>query len=110
MSYFVAKRETNTDLTGSYFSYVLLNSKNGCTNGCVCGISSYSCLEYPKFDMHNDQEGFIVLSGEGYAKVGEEEGMLRPGVSFIVPANTLHAIRSIHTDIPVEVFWFHAAI
>ena len=48
--------------------------------------------------------------GEGYARIGSEEAAIRKGTTFIAPAGTPHAIRSASADVPVEVFWFHAAI
>ena len=74
------------------------------------GHMGYTVTEYAEPGCHDDQEGFVVLSGEGYARIGSEEAAIRKGTTFIAPAGTPHAIRSASADVPVEVFWFHAAI
>ena len=87
----------------------LLSEKNGCQNHCVIGVSIYSDTTYPAPGVHDEQEGFVVFSGRGYAKVGSEEHELSPQTVFIVPPLTPHAIRTDNNDEPVMVFWFHAA-
>lgn len=91
-------------------SYRLLDERHGCTAGCATGISYYRGTEYGKPGVHADQEGFLVISGSGYAKIGEEEFKVHPGVSFIAPAKTAHTIKRDNTCDAVEVFWFHAGI
>ena len=61
-------------------------------------------------EYHEDQEGFVVLAGRGWAKVGNEEFRMEPEVSFIAPAGVKHSIKSDEESEPVKVFWFHAAI
>lgn len=49
-----------------------LTEKNGCTNGCASGTTIYASTEFSdKPGVHNDQEGFYVLEGEGYAKLDD---------------------------------------
>lgn len=43
-----------------------LTAENGCTNGCASGTTIYASNEFSdKPGVHNDQEGFYVLEGEG---------------------------------------------
>ena len=91
-------------------NYPLLTEHHGCVNGCCTGISVYNALDYPMANIHEDQEGFFVFEGEGWAKIGEEEIPLSPGVSFIVPAGFSHTVKRNPDSLAVKVFWFHAAI
>ena len=50
-----------------------LTAENGCTNGCASGTTIYASNEFSdKPGVHNDQEGFYVLEGEGYAKLASD--------------------------------------
>ena len=109
-TYFISMENAVIEQCPGHISYELLTEKNGCVNGCCCGISRYTTTEYAKPGCHADQEGFFVLSGSGSAKVGDCETEIYPGLSFVAPAGVPHAIRSNDEAVPVEVFWFHAAI
>lgn len=89
-------------------SLLLLGENQGCRNGCCAGISYYRSLEYTPPAIHDDQEGFFVLSGEGWAHVGDEEFEVEPGMAFLVPTRTAHQLRSSNKEQALEVFWFHA--
>ena len=93
-----------------HLSYDMLNETNGCVAGCCAGISIYPETEYPDGDLHDNQEGFFILEGFGWAKVGEQEFSIEPEVSFIVPAGIRHCIRKGPSSKPVKAFWFHSAI
>lgn len=90
--------------------YVLLDENNGCVAGCRCGVTVYRLTEYGKVDAHEDQEGFFVLSGEGMARVGEQEFEIHEGMAFLVPAGVGHTLRSISETEPLKVLWFHSAL
>lgn len=90
--------------------YTLLDEKNGCTNGCRCGVSIYSNTEFPEFyGAHEDQEGFLVLEGEGTARLGDLEFDIKPGDSFLAAPGVRHTIKCKNKE-PVKVFWFHSAV
>lgn len=89
-------------------SLPLLGENQGCRNGCCAGISYYRSLKYTPPAIHDDQEGFFVLSGEGWAHVGNEEFEIEPGMAFLVPARTVHQLKSNNRECALEVFWFHA--
>ncbi|MBR6571956.1 MAG: cupin domain-containing protein [Clostridia bacterium] len=109
MNHFVSLKEAVGTPEPGHISFSLLDESNGCTNGCCCGVSRYTETEYQVPGCHDDQEGFMVLSGSGYAKIGEEEGYVCSGTAFIVPAGVEHALRTDNPAIPLEVFWFHAS-
>ncbi len=95
---------------GKMIGHTLLDERHGCVNGSRCGISCYEQEEYGKAGSHDDQEGFLVLEGFGTALIGGQEIPLEPGICFMVPAHTPHAMKK-SKDCPVcKVFWFHAAI
>ena len=92
-----------------HISYDMLDESNGCLNGCCCGVSVYTETEYQTPGCHDDQEGFMVLSGSGFAKLGNEERAVCKGTAFIVPAGVEHSLRTNDPAVPLEVFWFHAS-
>lgn len=91
--------------------YKLLTAENGCVAGCCSGISVYASNEFSrKPGCHDDQEGFFVLEGEGYAKLDDLEFPIKTGDSFIAAAGVKHTIRTNQESAPVKVFWFHSAM
>ena len=77
--------------------------------GCCTGISIYTNTEYINPGVHEDQEGFLVLEGSGWAMIGSEEFKIEPEVSFLAPAGKKHSVRRDPDSVLVKVFWFHAA-
>jgi len=110
MKYFVRLKDVEATQRPYYTSQYLVNEENGCVAGCFTGISSHHRTEYPNSQSHEDQEGFLVLQGTGWAKVGEQEFKLEPETAFIVPAGVDHAVRRDEDSEVLKVFWFHAAI
>ena len=47
--------------------HTLLDENQGCVKGCRMGVSLYRNTEYHMPQKHDDQEGFFVLDGKGYA-------------------------------------------
>ncbi|MDF2614646.1 MAG: hypothetical protein K0S71_2432 [Clostridia bacterium] len=110
MSFYVNKKDVEQIEGNGHHAFSLLNEKNGCIAGCCTGISVYYLEEYGIPGVHEDQEGFIVMEGTGWAKVGDEEFRIEPEVSFIAPAGVTHTIKKDTGSVPIKVFWFHAAI
>ena len=109
MSYYKRKQDAQELQAGhGHGSYPLLGEAQGCTNGCCAGISYYSATEYTPIAIHEDQEGFLVLSGRGWAKIGEEEFWVEPDTAFIAPKGTAHQMKSADKEETLTVFWFHA--
>ena len=87
-----------------------LTAENGCTNGCASGTTIYASNEFSdKPGVHNDQEGFYVLEGEGYAKLDDLVFPIKAGDSFVALAGVADTIRTKEGCQPVKVFWFHSA-
>ncbi len=92
-------------------SYRLLTAENGCVNGCASGITVYSDYEFSSHPgVHDDQEGFYVLEGEGYAKLDDLEFSIKAGDSFIALPGVAHTVKTKPGSVPVKVFWFHSGI
>lgn len=108
MSYF---NDSNTIIENSVKrGGTVLDESQGCVNGCKAGITTYSNEDYKVAGVHDDQEGFYVVSGTGYAKFGDEECKIIPGITMIAPAGVPHQIKADSKATPVVVFWFHAAV
>ena len=58
------------------------------------------------YGIHDDHEGFFVVSGTGTMIIGEEEFILEPGVSMVAPANVPHAIRKTSEE-DLKIFLYH---
>ncbi|WP_444644129.1 cupin domain-containing protein [Caproiciproducens sp. R1] len=110
MKYYERLKDIPAGKAEPYITHYMLKEENGCVAGCSAGISIHTKTEYPAPGNHADQEGFLVLEGTGWAKVGSQEFKIEPETSFIVPANMPHTIKKDIDSIPVKVFWFHAAI
>lgn len=108
----VAKSDDIIEKTGKRTGYELIGEKDGCVNGCRCGISVYTRKKYDlaHAGAHDDQEGFFVLEGRGRAMVGDDEIVLEPGVCFVVPAGVKHCMKCEQDSGFCKVFWFHAAV
>ncbi len=90
--------------------YTLLDERQGCVNGCRCGVSIYRYREYGKANAHEDQEGFLVLEGRGRAMIADEELLLEPGMCFMIPAGVFHTMKCDSGSEYCKVFWFHGAV
>ncbi len=88
----------------------MLSEKQGCVNGCCSGLVYSYTSEYPTPAIHDDQEGFIIIEGSGWAKVGDQEFRLEPDVSFIVPKGVAHCVKKDPDIKHMKYFYFHAAV
>jgi mannose-6-phosphate isomerase-like protein (cupin superfamily) len=110
MSYFVSRKDVRANVTPSTTGYRLLDESHGCVAGFSSGITLYTATEYSAPGVHDDQEGFVVMEGTGWAKVGDEERRLEPDMCFIAPAGVPHSVKR-DAGVPhVKVCWFHGAI
>ena len=88
-----------------------LTAENGCLGGCTSGTTIYAGYEFSAHPgVHEDQEGFYVLEGEGYARLGDLEFPIEAGDSFIALPGVPHTIKTKPGCQPVKVFWFHNAV
>ncbi len=109
MSCYQKKQNVKEIIAGhGHSSFPLLGAEQGCTNGCCAGISYYASTEYTPAAVHDDQEGFVVLSGSGWARIGDEEFELEKNMAFIAPCRTPHQMKCNKKEEPLMLFWFHA--
>lgn len=87
----------------------LLGDEQGAVNGFSMGVTCNYDTEYGEPATHVDQEGFYVVSGEGFVKLGEDEYKVGPGMAFIAKAGEPHTMRKT-SDEPLKVLWSHGAI
>lgn len=88
----------------------LIGRDQGAVKGFCIGITYYDNEEYNPPGVHEDQEGFYVLSGRGAAKVGGEEFPIRPGSAFIAQKGVPHSVKKSAGSKPVKLLWSHAAV
>ena len=110
MNYHVSLNDTEPIQFDGHPSYSLLDEKNGCVAGCAAGVSIYLDNEYNKPGVHEDQEGFFVFEGSGWAKVGDQEFKIATGSAFMAPKGVPHSIKKDETAENVKVFWFHSKV
>lgn len=92
-------------------TYRFLTAENGCVNGCASGTTVYADYEFSAHPgVHQDQEGFYVLEGEGYAKLDDLVFPIKAGDSFVALPGVAHTLKTKEGCAPVKVFWFHSGI
>ena len=75
--------------------------------GCIAMQNTFTSPDYPaEPGVHDDNEGFYVISGQGMMRVGDCEAPLSPGTAAYAPAGVPHAIRKTG-DADLEVFIYH---
>lgn len=110
MTYYINRKNVSAEEGVGHKVYRLLDEKNGCAAGCFTGVSMYDMTEYSEPGKHEDQEGFYVIEGTGWARVGDQEFRIEPEGSFMVPAQTAHTLKRDRDSDPLKVFWFHAPV
>lgn len=93
-----------------HYSRHLIDEQHGAVKGYKIGIAEYTTEEFLTPGIHDDQEGFYVIEGEGWAKVGEEEFPIKPGSAFIAPKDTAHTVKKNPDSVPVKLVWSHGAV
>ena len=92
-------------------SVKFLTEANGCINGCCSGVTICSETEFnPEPGFHDDQEGFFVLEGNGFVRLDNEEFEVKAGDSFIALSGVRHTMKTVDSEKPLKVFWFHSGI
>ena len=79
------------------------------TNGARCGICRYTATIYQQPGVHDDQEGFYVLEGNGWLLADKVEYPVRTGDALVLPAGTAHSFRRDAACEALVVLYFHAA-
>lgn len=88
-------------------SYPLHPSGFAPIDGCYTMFNEFHEAEYPaEWGVHDDHEGFYVVSGHGSYWLEGEEYEIGPGVSMLAPAGARHGLKKTG-DEALWVFIFH---
>jgi|GEM_PF-621974 len=75
--------------------------------GCYTMLNRFYESEYPKnFGVHEDNEGFYVVSGKGYYWLEGREWEIGPGSAMLAPAGQRHGLKK-SGDADLTVFIYH---
>ena len=86
--------------------FPMLSESQGCMAGFHSGITIYEATEYDDPPgLHDVQEGFVVMEGRGWAKVGDEEFQLEPDVCFLAAAGVKHSMKRDPSSEYLKVCW-----
>ena len=111
MKPYITKKEVEETQGKDARTQRFLTAENGCLGGCTSGTTVYAGYEFSAHPgVHEDQEGFYVLEGEGYARLRDLEFPIEAGDSFIALPGVPHTIKTKPGCQPVKVFWFHSAV
>lgn len=103
---FAKKHQEVVEYPGSHSWDFFRENESPC-NGYRAMYNLFYNEEYiVPYGIHEDHEGFYVISGTGKMIIGGEEFDLEPGVSMVAPANVPHAIRKTSQQ-DLEIFLYH---
>ena len=74
--------------------------------GSIAMVIVFKADAYGKPGVHDDNEGFFVISGEGKMVIGDTEYSLQEGCAMLVPAGTAHMIKRTG-EAELKVFIYH---
>lgn len=98
--------ESRRDVFPGAYSYPIFTEANTPVGGCCAMLNVFFSDEYPEPGVHDDNEGFYVVSGRGRMKVGGREYELAPGDAMYAPAGTYHSIKKVGSG-DLRVFIYH---
>ena len=79
------------------------------TGGALSGMMYCNETEYGPFGVHEDQEGFLVLSGAGTFYVDGKEFPVGPEMAIMIPPHVEHCFKKDPDSPDMKIFYFHAA-
>ncbi len=99
------EESTRRVFPGAY-SYPIFDEHNTPVNAFSAMFNIFFSDEYPEPGMHDDHEGFYVVSGYGKMMLNAEEYDLKPGFAMFAPAGVPHAIKKVGSE-DLHVFLYH---
>ena len=104
---YVARPEEDNRLSfpGAY-SYPIFTEANTPVPACCAMFNIFFSEEYPQPGVHDDNEGFYVISGTGKMLLDGKEYDLVPGCAMYAPAGVPHAIKKVGSA-DMHVFLYH---
>ena len=111
MKPYITKKEVEETQGKDARTQRFLTAENGCLGGCTSGTTIYAGYEFSAHPgVHEDQEGFYVLEGGLYIRLGDLEFPIEAGDSFIALPGVPQAVEYGVIEPEVNVFWFHSAV
>ena len=77
-------------------------------NGALGGIMICDMEEYGPFGIHDDQEGFLILEGNGSFWCDDEEIKVSPDMAILIPPHVRHCFKKDTGTPDMKIFYFHA--
>lgn len=77
--------------------------------GAKAGIMLCDDVEYGDLGDHDDQEGFYIIAGTGFALIDGKEYRVAKDTVILLQAHMLHTFKRDSDSVPLKIFWFHAA-
>ena len=75
--------------------------------GCYTMLNRFFESEYPEtLGVHEDHEGFYVISGRGFFLLEEQEYEIAPGTAMLAPKGKRHGLKKTGNE-DLVVFIFH---
>lgn len=79
------------------------------TTGALGGIMYCDSTEFDSINVHDDQEGFLVLEGHGQFYADGEIVDVGPDMALLITCGVKHCFRKNPDSPDMKVFYFHAA-
>lgn len=103
---FGTKSDLVTEYPGSHSWELLAPGATACRGYRAMYNEFYNREYLLPYGVHDDNEGFYVVSGAGKMIIGDQESDLVPGMTMLAPANVPHAIKKT-SDEDLGIFLFH---
>lgn len=104
---YVAEKSKEAMLYPDVESFMIFSYENSPIPGNNSMLNFFKGTEYPEvLGVHDDNEGFYVIKGEGKFKLGDEEFDIYPGVAMYAPAGVAHGIKKT-SEQDLEIFLYH---
>ncbi|EIZ77734.1 extensin (Proline-rich glycoprotein) [Novosphingobium sp. Rr 2-17] len=74
----------------------------------ISGITEIPADAAIPFHSHNCEESVVLLSGEAWLDIAEEEHALKAGDATFITANAAHRFRNRSSSAPLRILWIYA--
>lgn len=85
---------------------LLITSERCQSSGIVTGLAEIPPDISLLLHHHGPEETYYVISGNGYMKIDDYEGLLVPGTAVYIPPNSKHTVRCSGSEPLVFIFTF----
>ena len=106
ITYVAHAQEGNRRIYPGAYSDPIFDEENTPVNACCAMFKIFFGEEYPQPGVHNDNQGFYVISGSGKMMLNGEEYDLEPGCTMFAPAGMPHAIKKVGSE-DIHVLLYH---